>query len=71
MKKKDSIDCVYNYITWLVKTQPSTTECSFVKIFVLRLTTDDIGLKQTNHIFGCFGEVHQTNILIPSKIPFI
>ena len=34
-----------------MKTLRSTTECSFVKIFVLRLTTDDIGSKQTNHIF--------------------
>ena len=34
-----------------MKTQRSTTECSFVKIFVLRLTTDDIGSKRTNHIF--------------------
>ena len=34
-----------------MKTLRSTTECSFVKIFVLRLTTDDIGSKRTNHIF--------------------
>ena len=31
----------------------------------------DIGSKRTNHKFGCFSEVHQSNILIPSKIPFI
>ena len=36
-----------------------------------RLTTDDIGSKRTNHKFGCVGEVCQTNIRIPSKIPFI
>ena len=39
-------------ITWLVKTQKSTTKCSFVKIDVLRLTTDDIASKWTNHKFG-------------------
>ena len=54
-----------------MKTQKSTTECSFVQIFVLRLTTDDIGSKRTNRIFGCFGNVRQTNIPIPTKIPFI
>ena len=54
-----------------MKTQKSTSKCSFVKIVVLRLTTDDIGSKRTNHKFGCFGEVRQTNILIPSKILFI
>ena len=31
----------------------------------------DMGSKRTNHKFGCFGEVRQSNILIPSKIPFI
>ena len=30
-----------------------------------------MGSKRTNHKFGCFGEVRQSNILIPSKIPFI
>ena len=30
-----------------------------------------MGSKRTNHKFGCFGEVCQSNILIPSKIPFI
>ena len=54
-----------------MKTQKSTSKCSFVKIVVLRLTTDNIGSKRTNHKFGCFGEVRQTNILIPSKILFI
>ena len=31
----------------------------------------DIGSKRTNHKFGCFGEVCQSNILILSNIPFI
>ena len=31
----------------------------------------DIGSTRTNHKFRCFGEVRQSNILIPSKIPFI
>ena len=31
----------------------------------------DIGSKRTNHQFGCFGEVCKSNILMPSKIPFI
>jgi len=28
-----------------------------------------MGSKRTNHKFGCFGEVRQSNILISSKIP--
>ena len=30
-----------------------------------------MGSKRTNHKFGCFGKVCQSNSLIPSKIPFI
>ena len=68
---------------WLVKTQKSMTKCSFVKIVVLRLTNQermrnlilswayDIGSKRTNLKFGRFGEVRQSNIRIPSRIPFI
>ena len=41
------------YITRMVKTQKSKTKCIFVKIVgVLRLATDKIGWKRTNHKFG-------------------
>ena len=30
-----------------------------------------MGSKRTNHKLGCFDEVGQSNILIPSTIPFI
>ena len=33
-------------------------------------TLDDIGSKRTNHKFGYFGEVCQSNILIPIKDSF-
>ena len=70
--------CIH-YITWLMKTHKSTTKCSFVEIVVFRLTVPhsllgssyDIGSKRTNHKFGCFSEVRQSNIRTPSKIPLI
>ena len=71
-----------------MKTQKSTTKCSFVKklkIVGLRLPNQEwmknlilswahlmiLGSKRTNLKFGRFGEVRQSNIRIPSRIPFI
>ena len=63
IKKRLHCLCVY-YITWLVKTQ-------FCRDSHFEACHSDIGSKRTNHKFGCSGEVRQSNILIPSKIPFI
>ena len=54
------------YITWLVKTQKSTTKVPYS----LLCSPCDIASKRTNHKFGYFGEVRQSNILFPPKIPF-
>ena len=59
-------------ITWLVKTLRLVyDEVQFCKDSRFELTIYDIRSKRTNHKFECFSEVRQSNILIPSQIPYI
>ena len=56
------------YITWLRWKRRSLRLSAVLSFWGLPY---DTGLKWTNHKFGLIGEVCQSNILVPSKIPFI
>ena len=64
--------CIY-YITWLVETLRLVYDlvqfCKGSRFEAYHIY--DIRSKRTNHKFGCFSEVRQSNIFIPSQIPFI